>query len=131
MLLEIFESEETSYSGGKKQSCFRYIVLLDKFNVTRYAVKCGVLPEIPFDIVTHVYYKKKIPRIYFTQNDYLDSIKDLLSYYFMHEGDFERPNTNYQSSVFHSVALSLDIPTLIEKQAMVNAKIQSLEQDFN
>ena len=60
-------------------------MLIDKFNVTKYAVKCGVLPEIPFDIVYYVYYKKKIPRIFFTQNDYLDNVKDLLSYYFMNE----------------------------------------------
>ena len=130
MLLEIFESEEINYNGGIRRKCFRYIVLIDKFNVTKYAVKCGVLPEIPFDIVYYVYYQKKIPSIFFKQNDYLDKVKDLLSYYFMYEGDFEQPTTNYKSSVFHSVAFSLDIPTLIKKQAMINAKKQSLEQDF-
>ena len=130
MLLEIFESEEINYNGGIRRKCFRYIVLIDKFNVTKYAVKCGVLPEIPFDKVYYVYYRKKIPRIFFTQNDYLENVKDLLSYYFMNEGNFEKPTTNYKSSVFNSVAFSIDIPTLIEKQAIVNAKKQSLEQDF-
>ena len=131
MLLEIFEYEEINYNCGIRRKCFRYIVIIDKFNVTKYAVKCGVLPEIPFDIAYYVYYRKKIPRIFFTQNDYLENVKDLLSYYFMNEGNFEKPTTNYKSSVFNSVVLSLDIPTLIEKQAMVNAKKQSLEQDFN
>ena len=131
MLLEIFESEEINYNGGIRRKCFRYIVLIDKFNVTKYAVKCGVLPEIPFDISYYVYYRKKIPRNFFTQNVHLENVKDLLSYYFMYEGSFEQPTTNYKSSVFNSVAFSLDIPTLIEKQARVNAKKQSLEQDFN
>lgn len=130
MLLEIFESEEINYNGGIRRKCFRYIVLIDKFNVTKYAVKCGVLPEIPFDIAYYVYYKKKIPSIFFTQNDYLENVKDLLIYYFVNEGNFEKPTTNYKSSVFNSVVFSSDIPTLIEKQAMVTAKKQSLEQDF-
>ena len=130
MLLEIFESEDVSYSGGKRQRSFRYIVLIDKFNVTELAMKCGVVPETPYNIGYVVYYKKKIPRIYFTQNDYLDKIKDLLSYYFRYEGNFELTRANYQSSMFHSLVFSSEIPTLIEKQARINSKKQSLEQDF-
>lgn len=130
MLLEIFESEDISYNGGKRLKSFRYIVLIDKFNVTELSMKCGVLPETPYNIGYVVYYKKKIPQIYFTQNDYLDKVKDLLSYYFRNEGNFELSRANYPNSVFHSNVVSLEIPTLTEKQARVNAKKQSLEQDF-
>ena len=127
MLLEIFESEDISYNGGKRLKSFRYIMLIDKFNVTDYAMRCGVLPETHYNMGIVAYYKKKIPQIYFTQNDYLDKVKDLLSYYFRYEGNFER---TYVSGVFHSTVVSLEIPTLTEKQARVNAKKQSLEQDF-
>ena len=127
MLLEIFESEDISYNGGKRLKSFRYIVLIDKFNVTELAMKCGVLPETPYNIGYVAYYKKKIPQIYFTQNDYLDKVKGLLSYYFRYEGNFER---TYARGVFNSTVVSLEIPTLAEKQARVNAKKQSLEQDF-
>lgn len=130
MLLEILEQEMITYNNCRKHYFYSYKVLLDKHLITGLGTNYGLLPEqtIPFGIWNCG--RDKINYHYFEQSDYTSKIRNLLSYYFTNEDNVLKECTIYNAKSDEKIIFSLEIPTLIEKQARINAKKQSLEQDF-
>ena len=131
MLLEILEYEISNFSIRRKPYTYIYTVLLDSHYISNLASLHKVLPDDCMVIDVRSVKPNKIDYQYFEQISFIDNVRNMLSHYFTLEVE-KHPNLfplcGRQKS--EKVVFSLEIPSLIEKQARINAKKQSLEQDF-
>lgn len=132
MLLEILEQEIRNFSIRKKPYTYQYTVLLDNHYISDLATLHKVLPDgcMAIDVISIS--PNKIDLRYFEQSNFIDNVRNMLSHYFSIETEKHSnlfPICGRQKS--DKVVFSLEIPSLIEKQARINAKKQILEKDFN
>ena len=130
MLLEILEQEYKDYSNRHKIFFYSYRVLLDKHLITGLGTNFELLPEQTKAFGICNFARFKIPYHYFEQSNYTSKVINLLSYYFANEDRVLRECEIYNTKPDEKVVFSLEIPSLIEKQARINAKKQIIEQDF-
>jgi len=132
MLLEILEQEIRDFSFRKRPYTYQYTVLLDNHYISDLATLHKVLPDGCMVIDVRSVKPNKIDLRYFEQSNFMNNVRNMLSHYFSIKTEkhpYLFPICGRQKS--DNVVFSLEIPSLIEKQARINAKKQIIEKDFN